>query len=111
MLNQLKALVPAALYARVSSERQDVDLSITTQLRALRAWAKANGYRITREYIGRAESGRIADRLQFTTMIDEANAPAPSFQVILVYKSSRFSRRREHAVSYKLDFVHSSGVG
>ena len=101
MLNHLKSLIPAALYARVSSERQDVDLSITTQLRALRAWAKTNGYRITREYIDRAESGRIAERPQFTAMIDEANAPVPPFTVILVYKSSRFSRRREHAVSYK----------
>ena len=29
-------LTPAALYARVSSDRQDVDLSIAAQLRALR---------------------------------------------------------------------------
>ena len=36
LLNHLKSLIPAALYARVSSERQDVDLSITTQLRAHR---------------------------------------------------------------------------
>ena len=34
--------VAAALYARVSSDRQDVDLSVAAQLRALRDYAKAN---------------------------------------------------------------------
>ena len=31
----LQPLTPAALYARVSSDRQDVDLSVSAQLRAL----------------------------------------------------------------------------
>ena len=31
---------PAALYARVSSDRQDVDLSVSAQLRALRDYAQ-----------------------------------------------------------------------
>ena len=40
----LQPLTPAALYARVSSDRQDVDLSVSAQLRALKEYAKANGY-------------------------------------------------------------------
>ena len=42
-------LTPAALYARVSSDRQDVDLSVAAQLRALRDYAKNNGYTVARE--------------------------------------------------------------
>ena len=34
---------PVALYARVSSDRQDVDLSVAAQLRALRDFAEKNG--------------------------------------------------------------------
>ncbi len=56
---------PAALYARVSSDRQDVDLSVAAQLRALRDYAEKNGYMVAREYIDEAGSGRIADRPQF----------------------------------------------
>ena len=41
---------PAALYARVSSDRQDVDLSVAAQLRALRDHAQKNGYIVVREY-------------------------------------------------------------
>ena len=36
MSQQYHPLTPAALYARVSSDRQDVDLSVAAQLRALR---------------------------------------------------------------------------
>ena len=92
---------PAALYARVSSDRQDVDLSIAAQLRALRDYAQKNGYIVFREYVDEAESGRIADRPEFRKMIDEATKPSAPFREILVWKFSRFTRKREHAVAFK----------
>ena len=100
-LQHLQPLTPAALYARVSSDRQDVDLSVAAQLRALRDYAKNNGYSIAREYVDEAESGRIADRPQFRQMIDEGGKATAPFQVILVWKFSRFTRKREHAVAFK----------
>ena len=66
---------PVALCARVSSERHDVDLSVSAQLRALRDYAAKNGHLIAREYVDEAESGRVADRPQFRRMLDEATGP------------------------------------
>ena len=83
---------PAALYARVSSDRQDVDLSISAQLRALRDYAEKNNYLVAREYIDEAESGRDADRPQFRQMLDAASADDAPFEEILVWKFSRFTR-------------------
>ena len=100
-MNDRLDLIPAALYARVSSDRQDVDLSVAAQLRALRDYAEKNGYLVCREYIDEAESGRIADRPQFQRMLDEASKPQSPFQEILVWKFSRFTRKREHAVAFK----------
>ena len=94
-------LTPAALYARVSSDRQDVDLSVAAQLRALRDYAEKNGYSVAREYVDEAESGRVADRPQFREMIEQGSRPNAAFQVILVWKFSRFTRKREHAVAFK----------
>ena len=94
-------LAPVALYARVSSDRQDVDLSVAAQMRALRDYADKNGYLVVREYIDEAESGRIADRPQFRKMLDEASKPEAPFREILVWKFSRFTRKREHAVAFK----------
>ena len=100
-MTELHDLIPAALYARVSSERQDVDLSVAAQLRALRDYAQRNGYLVAREYVDEAESGRIADRPQFSRMLDEASKPEAPFKEILVWKFSRFTRKREHAVAFK----------
>ena len=97
----LQPLTPAALYARVSSDRQDVDLSVSAQLRALKEYAKANGYSVAREYVDEAESGRVANRPQFREMIEEGSKPKAPFEVILVWKFSRFTRKREHAVAFK----------
>ncbi len=80
----LQPLTPAALYARMSSDRQDVDLSVSAQLRALRDYAKANGYSVAREYVDEAESGRVADRPEFRKMIEEGSQPNSSFREILI---------------------------
>ena len=82
-MNDRLDLIPAALYARVSSDRQDVDLSVSAQLRALRDYAERNGYLVAREYVDEAESGRIADRPQFQRMLDEASKPEAPFKEIL----------------------------
>ena len=101
MMNEITGYTPAALYARVSSDRQDVDLSVAAQLRALRDYARKNGYLVAREYVDEAESGRIADRPEFRKMIDAASKTGAPFREILVWKFSRFTRKREHAVAFK----------
>ena len=100
-MSERQGPTPAALYARVSSDRQDVDLSVAAQLRALRDYARENGYIVSREYVDEAESGRVADRPQFKEMIETASKTNAPFREILVWKFSRFTRKREHAVVYK----------
>ena len=100
-MNERFDMTPVALYARVSSNRQDVDLSVSAQLRALRDYAEKHSYLVAREYVDEAESGRIADRPQFQKMLDEASKPEAPFKEILVWKFSRFTRKREHAVAFK----------
>ena len=100
-MNDRLDLMPVALYARVSSDRQDVDLSVAAQLRALRDYAEKHDYLVAREYVDEAESGRIADRPEFQKMLNEAAKPEAPFKEILVWKFSRFTRKREHAVAFK----------
>ena len=81
----------------MSSDRQDVDLSVAAQLRALRDYAEKNGYIVAREYVDEAESGRIADSPQFQRMLDEASKPEAPFQEILRRKGVRVVSITEHA--------------
>jgi site-specific DNA recombinase len=90
-----------AIYARVSSDKQDVDLSISAQLKALRDYASRNGHTVVREYIDEAESGRSVDRPGFKQMIAAARHKPPPFDAILVWKLSRFARNREDSIIYK----------
>ena len=94
-------LKKAVLYARVSSDKQDTDLSISAQLRAIREYADRNGYTIFREFIDEAESGRTAARPAFREMIALARTKNPSFSVILVWKLNRFARNRADSITYK----------
>ena len=54
---------PVALYARVSSDRQDVDLSVAAQLRALRDYADKNGYAVVREYVDDTPMGKLMEAI------------------------------------------------
>ena len=107
-MNDRLDLIPAALYARVSSDRQDVDLSVAAQLRALRDYAEKNGYLVAREYVDEAESGRIADRPQFQKMLDEAAKPEAPFKEILVWK---FSTVHPEAGARRRLQVHAKEAG
>ena len=90
-----------ALYARVSSDSQDVDLSISAQLRALRDYAGKHDFQVIREFIDEAESGRNDRRFAFREMITIAKAKHPSFEAILVWKLNRFARNRADSIVYK----------
>ena len=83
-MNELHDYTPVALYARVSSERQDVDLSVSAQMRALREYADKNGYKVVREYVDEAESGRVMTRPDFHKMIEEAKRTEAPFKEILI---------------------------
>ena len=99
-----------ALYARVSSDKQDVDLSIAGQLRSLRDYAVRNGYEIIKEFVDQAESGRSASsRPAFNEMIALSKANRPPFEVILVWKFSRFARSRMDSITYKA-LLRSRGI-
>ena len=89
------------IYARVSSDSQDVDLSLSAQLRALRDYAARQGYEIIREFVDEAENGRSADRPAFKDMIALAKTKNPPFAAILVWKLNQFARSRVDSITYK----------
>ena len=98
-----------AIYARVSSDRQDVDLSISAQLKALREYTVRNGYTVVREFVDEAETGRSSMRPAFREMISLARRPQKPFDLILVWKYSRFARSREDSIVYKA-MLRKNGV-
>lgn len=81
----------AAAYVRMSSDRQE--LSIGTQLAAIRAYAVAQELDVVRIYEDAAKSGlNIANREGMKSLLrDVMEAPRP-FDIVLVYDVSRWGR-------------------
>ena len=102
-----------AAYVRVSTDDQ-LEYSPESQLKAIRDYAKREGFLIPDEYIfreddgisGRAASKRPAFRLMIATAKE---AKAPPFEAIFVWKFSRFARNQEEAIMYK-NLLRKRGV-
>ena len=98
-----KTTKTAAAYIRVSTDDQ-LEYSPESQIKAISEYAKRNGYSLPRKYIFIDEgiSGRAADkRPSFMKMIGTAKTKPKPFDVILLWKFSRFARNREDSIVYK----------
>jgi site-specific DNA recombinase len=102
-------MMNVAIYARVSSDKQDVDLSISAQLKAIRDYAARNGHAIVREFVDEAESGRTTERPAFREMVSMARRKPKLLDAILVWKYSRFARSREDSIVFK-SMLRKNGV-
>lgn len=98
-----KELLVAALYIRVSTDKQE-ELSPDSQKRLLLEYAKNHDMVVSEKhiYIENGISGRKADkRPKFQQMIAAAKSDAHPFDVILLWKFSRFARNQEESIVYK----------
>lgn len=102
-MNFNEQLRSGALYIRVSTDKQE-ELSPDAQKRLLLEYAKKNNILISNEhiYMENGISGRKAEkRPEFLKMIATAKSKPKPFDVILVWKFSRFARNQEESIVYK----------
>ena len=90
-----------AIYARVSSDRQDVKNSINAQLSEGKKYVQEKGGILTRIFTDEALSGREDNRPGFLKMIEEATQKESPFDAIVVWEYSRFFRNRVKSALYK----------
>lgn len=93
----------AAAYIRVSTNDQ-LEYSPSSQLKAIHDYAKKNSMTLPDKFVFLDEgiSGRCAEnRPAFMQMIGIAKSSPSPFNVILVWKFSRFARNREDSILYK----------
>ena len=81
----------AAIYARVSSERQEKEHTIGSQVDALRAYVAKNGMDVVEEFTDEGYSGARLDRPALDRMRDLAERHG--FEVLLSYCTDRLARK------------------
>ena len=90
-------------YIRVSTDDQ-IELSPDSQLKEIKKYAKNNNIILSNEFIFVDEgiSGKSATkRPEFMKMISIAKTKPKPFDVILLWKFSRFARNRQDSIVYK----------
>ncbi len=100
-----------AAYIRVSDERQD-EYSPDSQLKKIRECAAKDGYLIPEEYVFYDDgiSGKSTRRREdFNRMIAIAKEKNHPFDIIYVWKFSRFARNQEQSILYK-NLLQKNGV-
>lgn len=105
-------MLTGAVYIRVSTDDQ-VELSPDSQLKMIEKYAKDNDIILSQKYIYADEgiSGRTATkRPAFMEMISTAKTKPKPFDVILVWKLSRFARNREDSIVYKSMLKKDCGI-
>ena len=101
----------AAAYIRVSDERQD-EYSPDSQLKKVREYAAKEGYLIPEEYVfydDGISAKSVKKRNEFNRMIALAKEKSRPFEVIYVWKFSRFARNQEESMVYK-NLLRKKGV-
>ncbi len=104
-------MTTASLYARVSTEEQTEGYSIDAQKRAFHALCEGRGWTIHNEYI---EAGKSAhtDDMRKRPVFKEAmeDALAGKYDVIVVHKIDRFSRKLRITLEY-FEKLGKAGIG
>lgn len=92
-----------AIYARVSTDKQAVDM----QLSELRDFVQRSNWKIYKEYIDQGYTGANTQRPAFTDMMNQARKR--KFDILLVWKLDRLSRSLKDLIN-TLDELGHLGV-
>ena len=96
-----------AVYARVSTARQEEEKTIETQLSTVREFAKENGYTIVKEYIDEGWSGDILVRPQLDQLRQDAKEKI--WEGVLAYDPDRLARRYSYQ-ELVMDELREAGI-
>ena len=66
-------MIPVAIYGSTSTDLQEKEHTISSQLDALRQYAQDNGYEVVGEYLDEGYSGATLDR----PGLDRCETPSP----------------------------------
>ena len=93
IMTKNEKIARVALYARVSTEEQTENFSLSGQLELLRKYAKENNFEVYDEYVDGGFSGTTLERPAFQRLLEDAKLK--KFQLILVYRVDRFFRNNK----------------
>lgn len=101
------AMKLAAIYARVSTARQEEEQTIKTQLSAVNELVQRDGFSVVQQYVDEGWSGDVLARPALDRLRQDARAGL--WQVVVVYDPDRIARRYSYQ-ELVMDELREAGI-
>ena len=90
-----RPLPRAVIYCRVSDPEQVLNLSLTTQERACRAYCEREGLTVARIFVEEGETAKTTtNRTKLLELLDYCREQKGTIKHVVVFKIDRFSRNQ-----------------
>src|SRR5438093_5535904 len=90
----LRPMVGAVIYVRVSTKEQTENLSLPTQVRACEEYCRRQGYEILERFHEEGESAKTTDRSQLQALLKYCRTNKGRVQFVVVFNLTRFAREK-----------------
>src|ERR1700730_6146941 len=88
----LRPMVAAVIYVRVSTKEQTETLSLPTQLRACEEYCRREGYEVLERFTEQGESAKTTDRTELQKLLKYCRPHKGKTPIIVVYKMTWIAR-------------------
>src|SRR5881296_3012790 len=92
--SNLRPMVGAVIYVRVSTKEQTENLSLPTQLRACEQYCRREGYELLERFKEEGESAKTTDRTELQKLLKYCRAHKGKVHFVVVYDLTRFAREK-----------------
>ena len=88
----LRSMVGAIIYIRVSTKEQTENLSLPTQLRVCEEYCRREGFEILERFKEEGESAKTTDRRELQRMLAYCRSNKGKVHFLVVFNLTRFAR-------------------
>jgi site-specific DNA recombinase len=90
----LRPMIAAVIYVRVSTKEQTENLSLPTQLRACEEYCRREGYEVLERFTEQGESAKTTDRTELQRLLNYCRTHKGKVHFVVVYNITRFAREK-----------------
>jgi site-specific DNA recombinase len=105
----LRPMVGAVIYVRVSTKEQTENLSLPTQLRACEQYCQREGYEVLERFKEEGESAKTTDRTELQKLLKYCRTHKGKVHFVIVYNLTRFAREKYDHFALRA-FLKSLGI-
>ena len=98
--SNLRPMVGAVIYVRVSTKEQTENLSLPTQLKACEEYCQRQGFDVLERFREEGESAKSTDRTELQNLLKYCRTHKGKVHSVVVFNLTRFAREKyEHSHS------------